>query len=150
MNLSRKDLYGHRMLQHGAGDTSALWEKPFETGPWIKEDGSEDKAFKDVYLINTPHILSKHTFKNINTKYNFPTNNLNLGINEFEKSLKEIYDNQKSAFKFNLSLGYILKNRETGEYQYFIPYTNNELLKSPRLINSLSAEVAILRRAVYL
>jgi hypothetical protein len=33
-----------------------------------------------------------------------------------------------------LSLGYILKNRETGEYRYFIPYTNNELVKSPHRI----------------
>jgi hypothetical protein len=33
---SRKDLYSHRMLQHGAGDTSALWELPFQNGPWVK------------------------------------------------------------------------------------------------------------------
>jgi hypothetical protein len=78
------------MLQHGAGDTSAMWEIPFENTPWVNEDESEDKAFKDVYLINAPYILSKHTIKNINTKYNFPTNNLKLGINDFEKSLKKI------------------------------------------------------------
>ena len=55
-------------------------------------------------------------------------------INNTEIVIKEIYHQQRHAFKINLSFSFILQHRETLEYRYFYGSNNEQLLNSPRLI----------------
>ena len=56
--------------------------------------------------------------------WNFPTNNLS-DSSEVRRALTEMYNNSSEAYRLNLSLGMILRNRSTDEYRYFIPYEND-------------------------
>ena len=47
----------------------------------------------------------------------------------------DIYDRQNSAFRLNLEFGLILLNTETGEYTYFVPYSNEALFERPIYIS---------------
>lgn len=42
------------------------------------------------------------------------------------------------AFRMNISVGFILRHIETGEYRYFIPDRNETLFYSPILISTIS------------
>ena len=50
--------------------------------------------------------------------------------------IKEVYHHQSHAFKINLSFSFILQHRETLEYCYFYASNNEQLLKSPHLIQN--------------
>ena len=39
--------------------------------------------------------------------------------------------NNNESFKFNLSMGFILVNRDTGNYRFFVPHANNAFFKKP-------------------
>jgi hypothetical protein len=43
------------------------------------------------------------------------------------ESLEDIYDRQQHALRLNLQFRLILVNTETGDYRYYIPYTNETL-----------------------
>ena len=43
---------------------------------------------------------------------------------------------KQRAFKLNISLGFILRNIETGEYRYFAPNMNQTMWTLPHLISS--------------
>jgi hypothetical protein len=131
---NRKELYNHKMQQHGQGDVNL--EFPFEEQPPWENDNGElvNEKLKNIYFTNAEHILKNNETKSTVNLYNFPTNNLKQGSQELETHLRKVYENEKSAFKVNLSLGFILKNKETGEYRYYIPYKNNELFNQPMLI----------------
>ncbi|KAJ8310173.1 hypothetical protein KUTeg_012038 [Tegillarca granosa] len=49
--------------------------------------------------------------------------------------VSDIYEEQQYAFRLNLVFGVILQNRETGEYRYFAPYSNFEVLEDPVFIS---------------
>ena len=59
--------------------------------------------------------------------YNFPSNNLNGKLHEIISQLNDVVRQEPNAFKFNISVGMILKHRETDEYRYFIPYLNSTI-----------------------
>jgi hypothetical protein len=39
-------------------------------------------------------------------------------------------------FKLNLSFGFVLKDKRTEEYRYYVPYKNNRILNKPILIKN--------------
>ena len=67
---------------------------------------------------------------------NVPTDGLREGINTMIERIRDIYEQQTTAFKLNISLGFILRNIETGEYRYFAPNTNQTMWTLPHLISS--------------
>ena len=68
--------------------------------------------------------------------YNVPTDNLREGKRSMIERLRDIYDQHTTAFKLNISLGFILRNIETGEYRYYAPNTNQTMWTLPQFISS--------------
>ena len=48
--------------------------------------------------------------------------------------IEDIYREQNNSFKLNMNLGFIMRNRKTGEYRYYIPYANSYLFQTPHTI----------------
>ena len=114
--------------------------------PWLNEQGEViDEALQRVYDNNRLHILAPHTEGEGVKTYNFPTDDLRGGVDEIMNRLDDIYCTENNSFKVNLNLGFIMRNRETGEYRYFIPYANSYLLNSLHTITD-HASLRRLRR----
>ena len=124
---SRKELYRHRMTQHGGNDLYEI--------PQFVED-LNNPELQAEYAMNRRHILAGDEDTDLKKVYNFPTNNLNGGFNEIRGHLHQIYNDQEHAFRINFSFGMILQNTETGEYRYYIPYFNNKILHFPFTISN--------------
>lgn len=45
---------------------------------------------------------------------------------------------EKMSFRFNISIGFIQQNIETGDYRYFIPDKNETIFPAPILISCLN------------
>ena len=43
--------------------------------------------------------------------------------------------NTAEAYKVNFNCGFVLVNKETGEYRYFAPGTNNTFFKKPKRVD---------------
>ena len=132
---SRSLLHVHRVRAHsnqiGGADLQARpWndnDNPFDEFP-----NSED--FDEIYNDNDIYILSPHHFVTpLKFIYNFPINKRvdNNDIRNIVESVVQ-HPNQGKAFKFNLSAGVIMENRENGNLRYFKPAINAALL--PELI----------------
>jgi hypothetical protein len=64
------------------------------------------------------------------------------GIEDIVQTITDLYRQQDTAFKFNISLGYILTNGQY--YKYYSPQYNNRLFDYPKTIdnnNSLIVEI---------
>ena len=91
-----------------------------------------DEAYRDIY--------SKH-WKTINSQkigvlkdiINFPV--YNLDDNELIKVLDTIKEKYR-RIKVNISLGFILRNREDDELKFFHPSNNNMLFQLPLKIDN--------------
>ena len=60
-----------------------------------------------------------------------------VGRYAFHEQVNRIFADEPAVFKFNFSVGYILRNTETGALQYHHPSANNHLvLEQPFLISS--------------
>ncbi len=152
-------LYIHRDMMHGGADVPPLQRPPWDVPPWIREDGSIDEEFQQVYVANERHILRNHRRSNHTHIYNFPTNDLQGGIQELSEHLEYIFLEQRRTFKVNISFGLILRRisddppsdnppssdpnnsdeldeaEQRGRYRYFIPYRNSNVFPHPFLIS---------------
>ena len=113
----RRDLTRHITMQHGGATATQDFDPNFR----------EDQQLEAEYNANRRHILRPHQQTATGAVYNFPTNNLE-GEGEIQSFLDHIYDNQQSSFRVNMSLGFILRDRNGENYRYFIPYENSYLL----------------------
>ena len=124
---NRRELYTHRMSQHGGNDV-------YEIPPYVEDLNNPE--LQAEYAINRRHILAGDEDSDLKKVYNFPSNNLHRGFNEIRGHLTQIYNDQENAFRINFSFGMILQNTETGEYRYYIPYFNNKILHFPFTISN--------------
>lgn len=132
---SKKELVKHQGLQHGWGDKKQ--EFPWENeAPWLNEGGYHDKALEIAIQASKSHILAPHSLGDMVSIYNFPTNNLKGGMNEFSKEISEIYQDQKHSFRINIAFGVIIQNVENGDYRYFIPYKNSTIFDYPMRVDN--------------
>ena len=122
----RKELYVHRMNQHGGDDNLNF------IPPYIVHHDNEE--LKQTYIINREHILAADDHGDLKKTYNFQTNNLNRGYREIRGHITQIYNEQNQAFRVSFAFGMILFNNETGEYRYFVPHFNNKILTHPYTI----------------
>ena len=125
---SRGDLYRHRMEHHRTA--TELQTVPWDDGiaPWERPHQTDGKKLQHEYEINSPHILSADREGILKMEYNFPTDDLRGGLDEIMENIHTIFRKEDHAFNFNITLGMILHNMETGEYRYYIPYLNSTLL----------------------
>ena len=91
-----------------------------------------DEAYRDIYRKHWKTINSQKigVLKDI---INFPV--YNLDDNELIKVLDTIKEKYR-RIKVNISLGYILRNREDDELKFFHPSNNNMLFQLPLKIDN--------------
>ena len=59
---NRRDLYHHRVTQHGGAEVNALQQEvELVNPPWLNEQEVTDKSLQSVYDNNRLHILALHT-----------------------------------------------------------------------------------------
>ena len=92
-------------MQHGGATETQDFDPNFR----------EDQQLEAEYNANRRHILREHQQTATGAVYNFPTNNLE-GENEIQSFLDHIYENQQSSFRVNMSLGFILRDRNGENY----------------------------------
>ncbi|MEW8092224.1 MAG: hypothetical protein AB2784_21670, partial [Candidatus Thiodiazotropha endolucinida] len=129
---NRHELYLHQNREHFNQHGGALQPRPWgrdDAAPW---DG--DDALRHVYEANAPLILENHRHAPLQSVYNFPVTN-NVSMNQLMGYAEYIYRQQQRAFRLNLVFGVILRNRESGRYRYFVPYTNNGVFERPLYIS---------------
>ena len=142
---NRKFLWKHNQNEHKSH--ASLQREPWVVGikpcPWKDEKNIiTDENLKIIYDTHKAIILRKHDSQlgssgnKIKSFYNFPT----AGIDDvnFTDHLNTIFNDQKQSFKLNLSLGVILQHTVTGEYRYFVPYSNSEIFERPQTVSSSS------------
>ena len=91
-----------------------------------------DEAYRDIYRKHWKTINSQKigVLKDI---INFPV--YNLDDNELIKVLDTIKEKYR-RIKVNISLGFILRNREDDELKFFYPSNNNMLFQLPLKIDN--------------
>ena len=91
-----------------------------------------DEAYRDIYRKHWKTINSQKigVLKDI---INFPV--YNLDDNELMKVLDTIKEKYR-RIKVNISLGFILRNREDDELKFFHPSNNNMLFQLPLKIDN--------------
>ena len=91
-----------------------------------------DEAYRDIYRKHWKTINSQK-FGVIKDIINFPV--YNLDDNELIKVLDTIKEKYR-RIKVNISLGFILRNREDDELKFFHPSNNNMLFQLPLKIDN--------------
>ena len=127
---SRRDLYNHRINQHGGNDDN----DPDDIPDYIQNE--ENENIREVYITNRNHIMDYHHEGELRHVYNFSTNNLNDGYAEIRRHLNEIFDEQNVTYRINFAFGIVLFNNQTGEYRYYIPYFNSRILTYPFTVSN--------------
>ena len=122
---TRRQLHVHKNLQHGGANVDPPWlegEAPWNVG------NQEDEALR-AFQENQNIILAPfETNRRNHTIFNIPTNDMAEGMDLLLQKLRQIYNQQTEAFKVSVSLGFILRHIETGEYRYFAPNRNEVFL----------------------
>lgn len=85
-------------------------------------------------MANKEFILGDGENGVVKKTINFPAD----AIADIVSKLEKITEEEKMSFRFNISVGFILQNIETGDYRYFIPDRNETLFPKPILIGSLA------------
>ncbi len=129
---NRSELYYHFLHTHtqtGRG----YQDMPFDDldAPWMEDGVLRDPELKDVYM-KYKHLILRKSYAENNSQCNrnFPLDN-SFTLEQLMEHAVELYKEQKMCFKLNLCFGFILKHKTTGEYRYYIPYTNEPVLPSP-------------------
>ena len=126
---TREELFHHR-LDHMDDDRAY---RPMEP-----HFDFEDEKLNALLRDNAKLIFSHHRFTQVSANFNFP---LTLSLTR-DGWLNDIYQtldlvaniSNDESFKFNLSMGFILVNRESGDYRFFVPHANNAFFKTPQRI----------------
>jgi len=94
------------------------------------------EAVRELYQDNWTAIRTHHHLDcPVQDCYNWRTDG--SGWEEIEEQLWEMFGNQSSAFKINLSFGFVLRNRETGELRYYhTSAVEGRVLEEPRLVRN--------------
>ncbi len=132
---NRHDLYIHGMRRHyqvGGGLQRRPWGD--DEDPWMNEDGTVDEGLKNIYDANSPLILEPHREGPVQNVYNFPIAN-DITVDRLMDYAREIFERQQSGFRLNLVFGVILRNRETGQYRYFVPYDRTGIFERPLYVS---------------
>ena len=124
--ITREELFHHK-LEH--------LEDPRPYQPMEAHFDWEDERMNSMLRENAGLIFTPHRFTPVSADFNFPVNLLlkqDGWINEIYQTLDLVANiNNDESFKINLSMGFILVNRDTAEYRFFVPHANNAFFKKP-------------------
>ena len=134
---NRSLLHVHRVRAHA----NQIGGADLQDRPWVGDDdpfeefpNSDD--MEEMYNDNDIYILAPHQFISpLKYIYNFPINK-RVDHNDVQNILESVYHHprQGKAFKFTLSAGVIMENRENGDLRYFKPAINMTILPDPIFI----------------
>ena len=88
---------------------------PFEEDPVEQPPPQQDSDLQDVITENWSSIRSHVTRGPVQSRYNYRLTSLDTRCLE----LHHIFEEQTTAFKVNLSYGFILRNKQTGRYRFY-------------------------------
>ena len=112
--ITREELFHHK-LEH--------LEDPRSYQPMEAHFDWEDERMNSMLRENAGLIFTPHRFTPVSADFNFPVNLLlkqDGWINEIYQTLDLVANiNNDESFKINLSMGFILVNRDTAEYRFF-------------------------------
>lgn len=102
-----------------------------------------EEELSAIYKQFSRYISSKIKLGRLMDRYNIQISS--LSISELVYQFKKVFRSQKNAFKVNISMGFILQHKTTGEYRFNWSSQNNQLLfDKPSLIrNSGDKEIFI-------
>ena len=128
-------LYNHNMIQHGKGGEAEFKDVPFDIPPWENEKREVfDHPFKEIYELNSAHILANDEKGKVKKVYNYPTDDLSGGVDELMTQINDIYEKEDKAFKLNLSFGFIIENKTTNSLRFYVPNVNSNFFLRPVVI----------------
>ena len=78
--------------------------------------------------------------------YNFPTDNLSGGVGEILKHVTQIFEKETDSFKLNIAFGFVMRNKETGQLRYYVPYENVNLFPKPFAVTDSKSLLALKRK----
>ena len=90
----------------------------------------------DVVRAQWSTIRTRVTRGSLQCRYDYRLTTLDTTV--LETPLKNVFQEQTNAFKINLSYGFILRNKNTGQYKYYHPSCNccGRYLDDPSLITN--------------
>ena len=130
---SRAELMRHRINVHlDPQRRRGEWTSPY---PWIDEDGREDPALRRLLEDSRLFIFDEHRHGRLHSIFNFPLDPRRWAVG-LRNGLEVVRETTREAVKLNLSLGMVLRHRETGDYRYFVPAGNVPLIPQPQRIDT--------------
>ena len=90
----------------------------------------------DVVRAHWSTIRTRVTRGPLQCRYDYRVTTLDTTV--LEPSLRNVFQEQTNAFKINLSYGFVLRNKNTGQYKYYHPSCNccGRYLDEPSLITN--------------
>ena len=102
-----------------------------------------DEQLNQLLENNQDFIFGPHHFSPITSDFNFPVTipvSSQEWIRDIHLCLESVLNlHQEESYKVNFTLGFILRHRETGDYRYFVPHSNNSFFSSPVRIDRPSS-----------
>ena len=95
----------------------------------------------ELLRLHESAINTCHRFGRILNVYNVKICNISTELLGF--LFTEIHNRQQYAYKLNISCGYVLANKETGELFYYGPSQNNQLVSRLVVIVTFFLEAPI-------
>lgn len=95
-----------------------------------------DQPTREIYRTKWRQIRTRfNRNRKVQDLYNFRINTLNT--EELNQQLTHIFQEQRNVFRLNVSFGFVLRNNETGETQYYhASHNNGRLFDEPFLITN--------------
>ena len=121
----------HHIERYHTAETTASGEK---VDMRSLADARVDKSLEEELQSCRHFLVESEKQKGRYSVFNFVVNNLTAQV--IEEKLDRVLDNLNCAAKFNLALGFILKNIEDGKFRCFHAHENNTLLEQSKLVSN--------------
>ena len=129
------ELFLHETNYHGGNrpqcSRGQQWEDPVECPPDVET--LYDCEDEEIVNCIRQHWSEIRTRTKNGKHVDIYTFRLETPLDEM---IKDVFKQQKTAFKMNLAFGFILRNSETGEVRYYYPSQNGFLYEEPVLISN--------------
>ena len=129
---------GNAHPQKGTGELQdAPWGDDPNDAPWVDENGRINENLARVYKADELLILAPSEETSQPRVYNLPVRH-DVQMHDVMDFVRHIHGRQQHAYRINLTFGYILRNRATGQYRYYKPVPNQGFLTHPFRITTVN------------
>lgn len=108
-----------------------------------------DPQFEELYKNFAKHIKTGRKQYRLSAEYNFQL--VDFTADELEGFLDICFNEQRFAFRVNISVGCILRNTLTGELRYYTSSRNNQLVfNQPKIVRNAADKKRVQQELQYL